>query len=87
MPAEITALRLWQRYAGTVWDQLQDDLRSLPVEHLATSSEILCAAMQNVSLALRSSLETIGLRFEESPTGPNFYVIRSDFPESEATVS
>jgi hypothetical protein len=81
MPAEITALPLWQRYAGNVWDLLQESLRALPVEDLTTSPEILSAAGLLVAGTLRSSLETIGFRYEDSAEGgTGFYISRWDFP-------
>lgn len=69
MPTEITALHLWQIYAPDVWASLQASLRTLPVENLTTSRETLSAAGQQIAAALRSSLETIGFRYEETREG------------------
>ncbi|VBA43946.1 hypothetical protein LAUMK136_05352 [Mycobacterium attenuatum] len=80
LPTEINDLRLWQRYAGDLWARLQASLRVLPVEDLATDPETLCTAMRHVASALRSSLETIGFRYEDTDTGPIFRVTGSDFP-------
>lgn len=82
MSTEITALHLWQRYARDAWASLQASLRTLPVENLTTSREILSAAGQQVAATLRSSLETIGFRYEETSSGGRaFYSTRLDFPD------
>jgi hypothetical protein len=84
MSTEITALHLWQRYARDAWASLQASLRTLPVENLTTSREILGAAGQQVADTLRSSLETIGFRYEETSSGGRaFYSTRLDFPDHE----
>ncbi|WP_156764712.1 hypothetical protein [Mycobacterium sp. 1081908.1] len=82
IPAEIRGLPLWERYVGDVWSVLWlDGLRTLPVENLTTSPEILCVAMRNVAATLRTSLETIGFRYyDDSDLGPIFRIIRFDFP-------
>jgi hypothetical protein len=81
IPAEITALPLWQRYAGDVWTRLQDSLVSLPVEDLSTPIEVLDAATASVATTLKSSLETIGFRYEDDGTDSAFYITRWDFPD------
>jgi hypothetical protein len=80
MPAELAALPLWQRYGGEVWALLQDSLRTIPVEDLTTSAEVLNAAALRVSTTLASSLETMGFRFEDTKDGSAFYITRWDFP-------
>ena len=79
---EIAALPLWQRYAGNTWALLQESLRGLPVEDLTTSPETLSAAMRQVAVTLKSSLETIGFRYVDEGAGQGFYITRFDFPAS-----
>ena len=81
LPAEITALPLWQRYAGDVWNLLQGSLAALPVEDLTTDPEVLNAAAKLVAASLAKSLETIGFRYEETDAGQAFYIERFDFPD------
>lgn len=81
LPAEITALPLWQRYGGDVWNLLQDSLPALPVEDLTTDPEVLNAAAKLVAASLTKSLETIGFRYEETDAGHAFYIERFDFPD------
>jgi hypothetical protein len=78
MPTTIAALPLWRHYAGEVWSRLQASLRTLPVEELRTSPEILSAARQQVAAVLRSSLETIGFTYVETTglAGWAFYSTR-----------
>jgi hypothetical protein len=80
MAAELVALPLWQRYGGDVWTLLQDSLRTIPVENLTTSPEVLNAAALRVSATLASSLETMGFRGEDTKDGSAFYITRWDFP-------
>jgi hypothetical protein len=81
IPAEITAVPLWQRYAGNVWSLLQDSLLTLPVEDLTTGAEALDAAAREVAATLTSSLETLGFGYEDSGAGQAFYINRWDFPD------
>jgi len=82
LPADITQLKIWQRYVGPTWESMTDALSQLPTA-LATSPEALNRAATGVAVTVSESLQHVGFRHFNGPTLLEFfYIDRYDFPSA-----
>ena len=82
MPAEITRLKVWQRYVGPTWQTLAEALSQLPVT-VAASPDALHQAARRVAVAVGTSLGYIGFRHQDSAVlNELFHIARHDFPSA-----
>ncbi len=82
MPAEISRLKVWQRYVGPTWQTMATALSQLPVT-LAASPDALHQAARRVAVAIGKSLEYIGFRHHDSAAlNELLHISRHDFPSA-----
>jgi hypothetical protein len=82
VPAEISRLRVWQRYVGPTWQTMAGALSQLPVA-LQASPDALHQAARKVAVAVGESLEYIGFRHHDTATlNELIRIARQDFPSA-----
>ena len=84
VPAEISRLKVWQRYVGPTWQTMATALSQLPVT-VAASPDALHHGARRLAVAVGKSLEYIGFRHQDSAAlNELLHIARHDFPSARA---